>query len=46
MTANSEVREGKLSKFKLVQAFMVGLVTCNNAEDTCTSKNEGWSQQK
>ena len=36
---NSEVRDRILLKFKLIQAFMVGLVTCKNEEDP--SKNEG-----
>ena len=31
--AYSIVRDGILSKFKLIQAFMVGLVTCKNEED-------------
>ena len=34
-----EVSDGILLKFKLIQAFMVGLVTCKNEEDP--SKNEG-----
>ena len=38
-TANSEVSVGILPKFKLIQAFMIGLVTCKNEEDP--SKNEG-----
>ena len=33
MAANSEVREEILTKFKLIKAFMVGLVTCKNEED-------------
>ena len=37
--ANSEVSDGILPKFKLSQAFMVGLVTCKNEEDP--PKNEG-----
>ena len=38
-TATSVVRDGVLTKFKLIQAFMVVLVTCKNEEDS--SKNEG-----
>ena len=37
--ANSEVSDGILSKFKLIRAFIVGLVICKNEEDP--SKNEG-----
>ena len=37
--ANSEVSGGILPKFKLIQAFIVGLVTCKNEEDP--NKNEG-----
>ena len=37
--ANSEVSDGILPKFKPIQAFMVGLVICNNEEDPY--KNEG-----
>ena len=37
--ANSEVSDGILLKFKLIRAFMVGLVICKNEEDP--SKNEG-----
>ena len=37
--ANSEVSDGTLPKFKLIQAFMVGLVTCKNEDDP--SKKEG-----
>ena len=36
--ANSEVRDGILPKFELVQAFIVVLVTCKNEEDPI--KNE------
>ena len=36
---NSEVSDGILPKFKPIQAFMVGLVTCKNEEDP--SKKEG-----
>ena len=32
-TAYSKVSDGILLKFKLIQAFMVGLVTCKNEED-------------
>ena len=35
----SEVSDGILPKFKLIQAIMVGLVTCKNEEDP--SKNDG-----
>ena len=35
---NSEVSEGILPKFKLIQAFIVALVTCINEEDPI--KNE------
>ena len=37
--ANSEVSDGILPKFKLIRAFIVGLVICKNEEDP--SKNEG-----
>ena len=37
--AYSEVSGGILPKFKLIQAFIVGLVTCKNEEDPI--KNEG-----
>ena len=37
--ANSVVGDGILTKFKLIQAFMVVLVTCKSEEDV--SKNEG-----
>ena len=37
--ANSEVSRGILSKFKLIQAFIVVLVTCKNKEDPII--NEG-----
>ena len=37
--AYSEVSDGILPKFKLIPAFMVGLVICKNEEDP--SKNEG-----
>ena len=37
--ANSEVSGGILPKFKLIQAFIVVLVTCKNEEDPI--KNEG-----
>ena len=36
---NSEVSGGILCKFKLIQAFIVVLVTCKNEEDPI--KNEG-----
>ena len=36
--ANSKVGDGILPKFKIIQAFIVGLVTCKNEEDTI--KNE------
>ena len=36
---NSEVSSGILSKFELIQAFIVVLVTCKNEEDPI--KNEG-----
>ena len=39
MAANSVVGDGILTKFKLIQAFMVVLVTCKNEEGS--SKNEG-----
>ena len=38
LAANSEVSDGILPKFKLIQAFMVHLVTCKNEEDP--SKND------
>ena len=37
--ANAKVNDGILAKFKHIRAFMVGLVTCRNEEDT--SKTEG-----
>ena len=37
--ANSEVSSGILPKFKLIQAFIVVLLTCKNEEDPI--KNEG-----
>ena len=37
--ANSEVSRGILSKFELIQAFIVVLVTCKNKEDPII--NEG-----
>ena len=37
--ANSVVGDGIFTKFKLIQAFMVVLVTCKNEEDAF--KNEG-----
>ena len=37
--ANSEVSEGILPKYELIQAFIVVLVTCKNEEDPI--KNEG-----
>ena len=36
--ANSEVGGGILQKFKLIQAFIVGLVTCKNEEDQIKMK--------
>ena len=39
MAANSAVSGGIQLKFKLIQAFMVILVTCKNKEDPI--KNEG-----
>ena len=39
MAANSVVGDGILTKFKLIQAFMVVLVTCKNGEGS--PKNEG-----
>ena len=37
--ANSQVSDGILPKFELIQAFIVVLVTCKNGEDPI--KNEG-----
>ena len=37
--ANSEVSDGILPKFKLIQAFIVSLFICKNDEDP--GKNEG-----
>ena len=37
--ANSDVSGGILPKFELIQAFIVGLVTCKHEEDPI--KNEG-----
>ena len=37
--ANSVVGDGIITKFKLIQALIVVLVTCKNEEDS--SKNEG-----
>ena len=39
MATNSDVSSGILPKFKLIQAFIVVLVTCKNEEDPI--KNEG-----
>ena len=39
---NSEVSGGILPKFKLIQAFIVVLITCKNEEDPI--KNEGASK--
>ena len=44
MRANSEVSGGILPKFKLIQAFMVGLITCKNEEDPSKMKALEWSQ--
>ena len=41
---NSEVSDGILPKFKLIQAFMVGLVTCKNKEDPSVMNALEWSQ--
>ena len=43
MTANLEVGDGGiLPKFKIIQAFMVVLITCKNEEDQLKMKE--WSQ--
>ena len=42
--ANSEVSNGILPKFKLIQAFMVGLVICKNEEDPSKMTALEWSQ--
>ena len=39
--ANSEVSDEILPKFKLIQAFMVVLVTCKNEEDPIKNHSEG-----
>ena len=39
LTPKTQVNDGILPKFKLIRAFMVGLVICKNEEDP--SKNEG-----
>ena len=44
MAANSKIGDGILPKFKLVQAFMVVLVTINNEEDLSKMKALEWSQ--
>ena len=43
--ANSVVGDGILTKFKLIQAFMVDLVTCKNETDPFKSKALEWAQQ-
>ena len=43
-TANSVVGDGIWSKFKVIQAFMVVLITCKNEEDLF--KNEGSNEVK
>ena len=35
----SEVRDGILPKFKLIQAYIVGLLTCKNEEDLSKNKS-------
>ena len=37
--ANSEVSDGILPKFKLIQAFIVGLVTCKNEDPSKNDKS-------
>ena len=39
LVVNSKVSDGILPKFKLIRAFMIGLVICKNEEDP--SKKEG-----
>ena len=42
--ANSVVGDGNWQKFKLIQAFMVGIATCKNNEDPSKMKSLKWSQ--
>ena len=44
MAAYSDVSDGIMPKFKLIKAFMVGLVTCKNEEDPRKMKALGLSQ--
>ena len=39
------ISDGVWLKFKLIQAFMVILVTCKNEEDSYKMKALEWSQQ-
>ena len=41
--ANSEVSDGILPKFKIIQAFMFCLVTCKTEEDPLKFKSLEWS---
>ena len=41
---DSEVSDGILSKFKLIQAFIVVLLVCKNEEDPLKLKALEWSQ--
>ena len=42
--ANSDISDGILPKFQLIQAFMVGLVICKNEEDLSKMTALEWSQ--
>ena len=44
MAAYSVVRDRTLTKFKLIQAFIVVLVTCKYEEDSSKIKSLEWSQ--
>ena len=45
MAANSNVSDVILPKFKLIEAFMVGLVICENKEDPFKMNALEWSQR-
>ena len=44
MAANSEVSDGILLKFKLIQAFIVCLVTCKSKENPSKREALEWLQ--
>ena len=45
MAANSIIGDETLTKFKLIQAFIVVLLICKNEEDQFKLKALEWSQQ-